>query len=270
MVNPVAFHRELGTGVAILCIHCGSSSSSQWRPLMDRLASSHRVIAVDIYGHGKSASWPNAKPLTVNDEVRHIEPLMAAEPEFHLVGHSYGGSIAVGLAERHASRVASLVLYEPALWGTLAALYPKDPATRELEEIRDVTIQHVQAGQFERATEIYLDYWGGPGFWAATPEARRSALVDSIHTLPSGWRATFADDLASTLPQTLKMPMLILTGDASPPSARRVAKWLGDTVPSASVRELVGLGHLGPITHPSVVNREIELFLQDLKRSSLS
>ena len=44
-----AYVREAGAGVPLVCIHASASSSSQWRPLMDRLAGRFRVLAVDLW-----------------------------------------------------------------------------------------------------------------------------------------------------------------------------------------------------------------------------
>jgi len=56
--DSVAHFREAGTGQGVVCVHSSASSSGQWRALMDRLSDGFRVIAVDLYGYGKSAAWP--------------------------------------------------------------------------------------------------------------------------------------------------------------------------------------------------------------------
>ena len=63
-----AYVREAGTGPAVVCVHASASSSAQWRPLMDRLASRFRTLAVDLYGSGKSSRWPNDRTLSLADQ----------------------------------------------------------------------------------------------------------------------------------------------------------------------------------------------------------
>src|SRR5262245_10400743 len=53
------YFREAGSGTAVVCIHSSASTSGQWRPLMEYLADRFRVIAVDLYGSGKTAAWPH-------------------------------------------------------------------------------------------------------------------------------------------------------------------------------------------------------------------
>ena len=51
--------RESGSGPSVVCIHSNASTSAQWRGLMDLFSPSHRVLAPDSYGAGKSIDWPS-------------------------------------------------------------------------------------------------------------------------------------------------------------------------------------------------------------------
>ena len=54
MQIPPPFVREAGAGASVVCIHSNASSSAQWRGLMENLSLTHRVLAPDCYGSGKS------------------------------------------------------------------------------------------------------------------------------------------------------------------------------------------------------------------------
>ena len=112
-----AYFREAGSGPAVLCLHCSASSSGQWRPLMERLAGRYRVIAPDLYGCGKSPAWPGERPMWIDDQIELLASAFERAGErFHLIGHSYGGAIALKAALSLRPRLASLVLYEPVLF----------------------------------------------------------------------------------------------------------------------------------------------------------
>src|SRR5262252_3206166 len=90
------YFREAGSGTAVVCIHSSASTSGQWRPLIERLADRFRVIAVHLYGSGKTAAWPHDHPMHLNDELALLSSVFrAAGDRFHLIGHSYGGAIAL-------------------------------------------------------------------------------------------------------------------------------------------------------------------------------
>jgi pimeloyl-ACP methyl ester carboxylesterase len=166
METPAASFREAGTGTGVVCVHASASSSGQWRPLMDRLANRFHVLAADLYGYGPSPAWPDDRKLTLTDEVRLLEPVFrAAGDRFHLVGHSYGGAIALRAALDNPGRLRSLVLYEPVLFAALMQEDPEQPAAREAASVRDDTIAAVDRGELDPAGERFVDYWMGTGAW---------------------------------------------------------------------------------------------------------
>src|SRR5215831_7960985 len=133
-----AHFREVGSGTAVVCLHSSASSSVQWRPLMERLADRFRVISVDLYGYGQSPPWPEGRALSLADEVRLLEPVLRdAGNRFHLIGHSYGGAIALRAALDRPERLLSLSLFEPVLFSLLAEEDPDQPAAREIALIAE-------------------------------------------------------------------------------------------------------------------------------------
>jgi pimeloyl-ACP methyl ester carboxylesterase len=60
----------------------------------------------------------------------------------------------------------------------------------------------------------------------------------------------------------LRMPVLFMMGSESPASSRGVARLLMSVLPRLEVVEFTGVGHMGPITHPEVVNEAIAHFLK--------
>lgn len=263
MTAARAFVREAGAGPAVVCIHASASSSAQWRPLMDRLGGHFRTLAVDLYGSGKSPRWPDDQTLTLADEVALLEPVLAdAGERFHLIGHSYGGAVALKLALAHPGRVRSLVVYEPVLFSVLLAEDPTQPAAREIVALRDDTVAAMESGDPRASGARFLDYWMGPGTWAGMPELRRDAVAAAMRGVTAEWHAAFTDQTELAAFGSLDVPTLCLAGSDSPAASRGVARLLTKVLPRVRAVAIDGVGHMGPVTHPERINALIERHLE--------
>lgn len=139
----------------MVCLHASASSSGQRRALTERLAGSRRVIAADLYGYGQSPAWPHDRLLTVADEMRLLAPVWQEAGDcFDLVGHSYGGAIALYAALAHPERIRTLTLYEPVLIAAIMQDDPTHPAGLEIIGVRDSTSAAVERGDLAGAGEI--------------------------------------------------------------------------------------------------------------------
>jgi pimeloyl-ACP methyl ester carboxylesterase len=254
--------RAAGKGPGVVCLHSSASSSGQWRPLMDQLADRFHVLAPDFHGYGESPAWSDARDLTLADEARLVEPVFrAAGDRFHLVGHSYGGAVALRVALDDPKRIRSLVLFEPVLFALLFEEDPEQPGAREIAAVRDDTIAAVARGDLQASAERFVDYWMGAGAWKRTPDKRRSAAANSMRKVKAEWRACFDEPTPLEAFSHLAIPTLFLLGVESPASSRGVARLLTRTLPRVTVEELPGIGHLGPITHAERINDAIEAHL---------
>jgi pimeloyl-ACP methyl ester carboxylesterase len=263
MQSQAPFFREAGAGTSVLCLHSSASSSGQWRALMDRLANRFRIIAVDLYGSGKTPTWPADQPMHLDDEIALLRPVFqTAGDRFHLIGHSFGAAIALKAALTRQHRLMSLVLYEPVLFSVLMAVAPQSEAAREIVAVRDDTIRLVDEGNLNASAERFVDYWKGEGAWAAIPEPRRPAIAQAMRAVKSQWHALFHEPTPLEAFAAIDVPTLFLTGNGSKASVRAVAELLTKVLPQVCVEEIEGVGHMAPVTHPERINPLIENFLE--------
>jgi len=257
------YHREAGSGPGVVCIHCNASASSQWRPLMDRLAPHRHVLAPDTFGAGRGPAWPTDRTLTLHDEVALLEPIFArAGSPFSLVGHSYGGAVALLAALQRPQRVNALVLYEPTLFALVDAASPRPNAADGIRETVARCAAALAAGDRAAAAEAFIDYWMGAGTWLSKPEAQRSAIEAALVNVQGWGQALFGETTPLAAFKTLEMPVLLLQGSETTAAARAVTALLARTLPHVETLIFDGLGHMGPITHPDQVDVAIENFLQ--------
>ena len=257
-----AFFREAGAGPGVLCLHSNAASSGQWRSLMERLAPRFHVLASDGYGAGKSPPWPTDRQAGLRDEVALVEPLFARAGEpLVLVGHSYGGAVALVAAALHPGRIRAMALYEPTLFALLDAQSPPPNDADGIRAAVAASERALAAGDSDEAARAFIDFWMGDGAWARTPDARKGPIRESVADVSNWARALLRESTPLSAFAQLRMPVLYMTGARSPASSLGVARLLEKTLPQVQVIEFEGLGHMGPVTHPDPVNDAIEKFL---------
>lgn len=261
-MTPPPYFREAGDGPGVVCLHSNASSSTQWRALMDRLSGDYHVLAADSYGAGRSPAWPADRQISLGDEAALLEPVFARAGEpLSLVGHSYGGAVALIAAIAQPRRVHALAVYEPTLFALVDAASPPPNEADGIRATAARSVTALEAGRPEDAAEFFIDFWMGAGAWRRTPDARRGPIAASIVNV-GGWaRALFHEPTPLQAFAALDVPVLCMVGHDSPASSLAVAGLLRQTLPRVEFIEFANLGHMGPITHPDIVNEAIADFL---------
>ena len=105
---------SMGRGPTIVLVHGLGSDAKHWLPVARDLARDHRVVLVELPGHGLA---PMATPFTLEQATLALDRAIAEQSHdpVVLVGHSVGGLVAAAEALRSPSRVRGLVLVESAL-----------------------------------------------------------------------------------------------------------------------------------------------------------
>ena len=256
------FVREAGAGLAVVCLHCNASSSSQWRELLGVLSPNFHVLAPDSYGAGKSIDWPSDRTIALDDEVDFIEPVLKAAGEsFFVVAHSYGAAVALKAALRFPKRIRAMVLYEPALFSLVDAESPAPNAADGIRKAVEAAGNALDDGNSDKAAEYFIDYWMGQSSWESTPDSKRSPIAASIANVRRWGHALFTDPVALSAFGSLDIPVLYMVGEATTQSALGVARLMTGVLPHVEILNLEGLGHMGPITHPQQVNAAIVEYL---------
>lgn len=246
--------RTRGDGPPVFLLHSGGMSSRQWRRLAERLATRYRVSSPDFLGAGDNPPWPADAPFHFHEDVEEIGALVT-EPA-HLVGHSYGGLVALTFARRWPARVRSIAVYDPVAFGVLHGHLDGDEA-KEMERI-GAFLSDETIGGGEAWMEGFVDWWNGPGSWRLLPEVTRTAFLAVGKKVFLEVRSLMADTTPASAYAGIAAPTLILSGARSPEPARRVGALLAAAMPHGRQVLVEGAGHMGPITHAAVVEQRIE------------
>jgi pimeloyl-ACP methyl ester carboxylesterase len=247
------FYLDTGSGTPVLLLHCGSGSGDAWMPVIKNLGQNYRALAPDLLGYGRNSPWPVDATLTLESELQAIEPLLdvASEP-IHLVGHSYGGAIALAAAQRHPGRIASMTLIEPVAFQLLREADETD-SWREIVSLAERHIALVAEGKHAEAAGLFMGYWIGPAAWQSLHDIVRNNIIQTMPKTAAEWKMMLAmeSDLRSIA--AIDIPVLLAYGARTRKPPRKVVELLGSILPHVRHSEIADAGHMSPLTHPMVV-----------------
>jgi pimeloyl-ACP methyl ester carboxylesterase len=252
---------DVGSGEAVLLLHSSSSSGARWRSMSEALRDRYRVLAADLLGYGGSTPWDCRQPLRTEDELVLLRAVIAhVGAPVHVVGHSYGGLLALRLALADQPLLRSLVLIEPiAFW--LLRQAGEHALHAEMRSVAETFIAAFDRGDPEAAAAPYIEYWHGPGAWAELPTAVRSYVIATAGKTRWEWATGFDVDIPLTDMARLQLPTRILCGDRTNATTRRITELLHGAIPGSDYVLIPGGRHMSPITHPDPVNAAIEAHL---------
>lgn len=248
-----------------IALHSSQSHGGQWRALSRQLPESYTLQAPDLMGYGTAPTFSDCHIATADfrlaNELTALEQL-GIDPSrgpVVLVGHSYGGALALHWARRFPQAVAALVLYEPVAFHVLA----QDHAARaEISAVANA-MDTMSAAD---ACAHFVDYWNSPGYFNALPAAAQALMVSKQSKVTADFHALLGEPASLADYAKLTMPVHLFSGEQSPLSSQTVAQLLASTLPNAT-HATVAAGHMGPITHSRVVT---PLLLQALLTSQPS
>ena len=244
-----------GAGEPILLLHCTAGSGRQWADVAEALRSDFRVIAPDLCGYGGTAHWPGNGAFNLAVEADLVAALldMLGKPA-HVVGHSYGGAVALQFASRHPRYLKTLTLIEPASFHLLRDGDDIDErAFREISEVGTTVVNASICGDYQGGMRRFIDYWGGAGAWDVLPASQRLALAARINKVVLDFWGTVNDPMRQADLASLEMPTLVVSGGQSPLPTRRICFHLARMIPDARARTVASAGHMLPVTHVSEI-----------------
>jgi pimeloyl-ACP methyl ester carboxylesterase len=258
----VDFLEAGSSGPVVMLVHSSVSGARQWRRLMDDLKDQFRVRAVNLFGYGKTPPWPNETRQSLDDQARLVEAALPADAdEVYLVGHSFGGSVAMKAAARLKGRVSKLVLLETNPFYLLAQS-GRTHAFAEAMEMRNCIKKFGALGQWENAAEKFADYWGGAGSWADMPPERRETFAQALKPNYFEWDAV-TDETTSLAEWARSLPRktLVVSDPNTVLPIREIAALLRGSCPRWTFSEVAG-GHMAPLARPDVINPIVTSFLR--------
>jgi pimeloyl-ACP methyl ester carboxylesterase len=239
------------SGDPTLLLHGSLVDHRCWDAIVPPLAQNLQVVAYDRRGHGQSTGPTRVHP--VRDDAADLAGLLEKTDLYpaHIVAHSYGGAVALRLAIDRPEMVRSLTLHETPFVGLLE----DDPVSAEEARRLLLGIRRIQdlmrAGDLSSAVrEVVGAFSSESGAWdRLRPEAQQQLIQNA-----SRWSEEFGDPEAIR-PEgrglaDLLVPVLLTSGERSPPFLRRVNAALAESLRNVRVLTIPDAGHVPHITSP--------------------
>lgn len=149
--------------------------------------------------------------------------------------------------------LASLAVIEPEAYSLLTA--DDGSAFTALRNLRDRSRAHVQAGDWHAALEEFIDFYNGPGSFAAWPADRRDAFLEDQRTRGDLWDVLFNAPITAGSLASVTMPVHVIEGSATSLVDRAICDAVLRSVQHSSRSVIEGAGHMVPLTHAADLAR---------------
>jgi proline iminopeptidase len=282
--NAELYYREIGQGQPIILLHGGPDfNHNYFLPDMDRLSDSFRLVYYDQRGRGKSVANVHPEDVSIASEIEDLESLRKnfQLASVALLGHSWGGLLAMEYAIRHPDRVSHLILMNtgPASHDDymLFRRERRRTAAGDVEKLIALSsTASYQQGDLETDAEYYRIHFRAtlrqPEHLervvrslrlSFTKEGILKARAIEDRLMNETWLSSDYD-LLPRLKQ-LGIPTLVLHGDHDLIPVECAAQ-VAQAIPGARFVLLKETGHFSYLERPDEVHKEIDDFLDRQQR----
>jgi pimeloyl-ACP methyl ester carboxylesterase len=255
MSEPIVDHLEQGAGPTVVLIHSSVAGAGQWRRLMDDLSDQFHLIAINLYGYGGTDAWTMPRDQTLQDQAELLHAILPdQEHRFSIVGHSFGGSVAMKAAALFGERVERLVLIEPNPFYLLEQDDRLD-AFAEAKSLRDCIKENGGKEDWETAAAVFADYWTGDGSWGAMPQERRVKFAQALKPNFHEWDAVMNESIpVSEWVSKLPKQTTVISASDTVNSIAQIVDLMKQACTDWRFEELERGGHMAALTQPDKLN----------------
>lgn len=238
--------RVFGTGpIPALALHCGQGRGVMWRGVAAALQDRLTLVAPDLPGHGRSPDFP--KGLDVHDVATEAVAQLHQRRQ-HLIGHSFGATLALRLALNAPDRVESLTLIEPVFFAALP-----DGLELRRHRAREREISAALPTDPALSARLFHEIWGDGTPWEHFSKGVQETLQKGMPFVVASEPALWADRagmLAPGLLESVVAPTRLIRGEHTQSVIAGIHATLLGRLPNAQERVIAGAGHMVPLSHP--------------------
>lgn len=249
-------YRDHGQGNALVFLHAFPLSSAMWEPQIQEFSKSHRVIALDLRGHGDSDAplWH----FTLDDFAEDIRELLRhlGISDATFIGLSMGGYILLALIRKYPELVRKMVLADTR-------------AQADNEEAKAGRFVMAQVA-YQKGSQAIADMMM-PKLLGSTSLEKRQNIVNSIRSIINKNQSSgIVVDLmamaqrsdSTSLLSNISCPTLVIVGEEDVATPPPEAHYIKDRIPGAELAVLPEAGHLSNLEQPQGFNQALHSFFK--------
>jgi pimeloyl-ACP methyl ester carboxylesterase len=258
--------KMIGQGPPLLLLHSSLSSHKQWLPLVTLLSANYQLLLPDLLGYGskQAAAFQPVPQHRLADEADALLadiPAALKQQPMLLIGHSFGGAVALHLARTGKIKLKALILYEPVAFHLLASSADAQAVTLTAEVL--ALSEKMPQLSASAAAGVFVDYWQQQDYFQQLPARMQQQMAAQVWKVPQDFQALISEPAKLADYQFLQCPILLMRGSQSRHSALLISEMLAVIWPQACVKTLPA-GHMGPVAAAELVNAQILEFIQAL------
>ena len=252
-----------GAGPTVVLVPGSCSTGAAWRPVIASWKGRFRYVTTSLLGYGGTAERRTAQDPCISHEAEMLEAVIRkAGGPVHLVGHSFGGLVALAVAFRDLVPLASLTIVEaPA--AELLRECNEDRHYRAFRQMTESYFADFESGNQEAIASM-IDFYGGAGTYASWPPRVRAYAVETTPVNILDWASAYGFALSGSKLAALNVPTLVLRGGASHAAVQRANELLGTHIREASLMTIAGAAHFMIATHAADVARAVACLVHGL------
>lgn len=263
--NGTIEYQEVGDGPTVLFLPGSFSTPAAWRGMQNHLPPIYRFIATSLCGYGKTEDTRSAMDCGIEHEVRVIEAVARrAGAPIHLVGHSFGGTVAFATALAGQVEVLSIATFE----ANPLALIREGPSPETFDAVREMSRDFevaLRAGEQDAASRI-IDFWGGDGSFLRLPGPAQEYCRLTAAANVLDWHADFGFEARTADYASLAIPVLLVRGGLANEAMIEITDALETSLPTVRPAVVKGASHFLIISHAKQCAELLTSFLAEVAR----
>lgn len=264
--NVLAFERQ-GHGAPVVFVHGYISDLRVWENVRSHWAHPGELLLPTLKGFGKPNVAPNPDEFGTPEHLEQLAGFIELEVggPAHVVGWSYGATLALLLAASRPELVLSVYAYEAGLSDFISDEAIASQIAKDRADMAAGAVAALAAGDLDQAVGQIVDgACARDGVFATLDAPARRIFLDNAATVPamfSGEGASSSRGLTGSV-LTIQQPVTMSAGEHARPAYRLVADEAARLLPSARRTTLAYGLHVAPVTTPTAFVADVAAHLQ--------